>query len=927
MKFVPDVTAGDLKRWHQSFDLLNRSRLQRARDRLTSRQQQVLDVLPLLFHLNHPRLPGFIHHKVTAGIAQFNPDHTQLQALQQLARGIKLPRMQHDYALLGVYLMGSVGSVAQSHGSDLDVWLCHDESLASEALSELQNKCHLIETWAKQQGCELHVFLMNLSDFRRGQHRSAEGDDCGSTQHILLLDEFYRSAVWLAGLKPRWWLVPNEYERKADDYWQFLLNDMQIHPEQWLDFGAIPSIPISEFVGAGLWQLNKGLHAPYKALLKLLLNRHYASQYPNIRPLCWDLKDLVHDGNSDAGDCDAYILMLRRISDQLAQEGNQQRIELVRRAFYFKTQLRLTQLSRQQSDSWRSHTLRQLTDAWGWNRFQLEDLDQREQWWPTRVAQERHALISEMLSSYRLIANFSQKHSHRIRVSRRDMRLLGNRLYAEFDARPGKIININPGIVSSLGQETLHLNLCNEDQEQQRWQLVVGDWKDDQIRPEQILKQSPSLIELLCFAQFNGLFTPHTRIRLHPSDNSLNQYQVQELLQRVRALEHQSPSSTELQQAARPINWQLFVNVAVDPQQQLSRRGMQKVSNRDDALGYSSAHDNLILTVDLLTINSWGEWHVNRFTGSVALLDCLQHVLQWLPFAREHGWPEMLSHSLSQTHAGAIAIRVEQLLHDVLQHFLQQPRSPYLIEVAEQYCLLEYQSDGPKLLKADNARHLLHILQRPREQYTAYVFDRAALPGSPLRNIFEHSRSGVWQLFYWHQKQTMYLYFLDERGALLHRTVTASTQQHPVLPVLRFLRQLDQRWQLEQQRGGRKLLLSELKRQANSYEFELKRKRLPEVAEQTANIDLRAVIDEQQQPTLYCNNEEFSIWQYGDDLYLAVAAAVLKLRTPGSDYPCYLTDVELADNGRVIDHLEAKFRIEQQLNQALQITTLTTAPA
>jgi adenylate cyclase class 1 len=137
------------------------------------------------------------------------------------------------------------------------------------------------------------------------------------------------------------------------------------------------------------------------------------------------------------------------------------------------------------------------------------------------------------------------------------------------------------------------------------------------------------------------------------------------------------------------------------------------------------------------------------------------------------------------------------------------------------------------------------------------------------------------------------------------------------LPVLRFLRQLDQRWQLQQQRSARKLMLFELKRRANSHAFELQRKRLPDVAEQTASIDLRATLDQHQQPTLYCNGEEFSIWQYGHDLYTAFAATVMQLRSPGSDYPCYLTDVELGGNDQVIDHLNAKFRIEQQLNQAL----------
>ena len=39
---------------------LNQARLQRAMEGLSTRQQQVLLLLPLLFHVNHPLLPGYV---------------------------------------------------------------------------------------------------------------------------------------------------------------------------------------------------------------------------------------------------------------------------------------------------------------------------------------------------------------------------------------------------------------------------------------------------------------------------------------------------------------------------------------------------------------------------------------------------------------------------------------------------------------------------------------------------------------------------------------------------------------------------------------------------------------------------------------------------------------------------------------------------
>jgi adenylate cyclase class 1 len=42
---------------------------------------------------------------------------------------------------------------------------------------------------------EVSFFLIDENRFRHNESGSLGGEDCGSTQHILLLDEFYRTAV------------------------------------------------------------------------------------------------------------------------------------------------------------------------------------------------------------------------------------------------------------------------------------------------------------------------------------------------------------------------------------------------------------------------------------------------------------------------------------------------------------------------------------------------------------------------------------------------------------------------------------------------------------------------------------------------------------------------------------------------------------
>lgn len=902
-----------INQWRQSFLNLNQARLNQARSLMLERQTRVLDVLPLLIHINHPQLPGFINQKVPAGIEQFSPQADSINALRYIAKGLQIPRTNMPKSIEALFLMGSLGTLAQSANSDLDVWLCHTDDLSDEQLTLLKTKCELIEKWATSQKVELHFFLMNAAEFRLGKmQENVDTEHSGSTQHLLLLDEFYRSSLWLAGKQPSWWLIPTKYEKHSQDYLEQLSDRQLIHNSQWVNFGSISTIAASEFVGAGLWQLNKGLKNPYKSLLKLLLTQHYASQYPNIQPLCWDLKDNVHKGNIDPLSCDGYLLMLNRVSKHVAAEHDDNRLALLRRAFYFKALLPLTKATQGQQRQWRFRELQQLVTQWGWSQADLLHLDNREEWKVHEVQTERNALVNEMLTSYRYLAAFSNKHAKKVRINRKDLTLLGNQLYAIYDAKPGKILTINPNIVGDLVQDKISLVLVEN-----RWQLISGIYKKE--TENNIIKQSPSLIELLCYAHFNGLLNNHSNFGIYPEHNSLSKYELKELLQVVRNIarpQHIAPAN--FLRPSIPIQWQVFINAGIDPMHQFTRRGMQKLSSRNDALGYSALKENLVQSIDLLTINSWGEWQIKRFHGESAIIDGLQYLLQFAPLARKQGWPHYECHCFCASRAGAISQRVEKILEDITTHTLERPNVDYILEAGQNYYIWQQNKQDVRLDKADSVTKFLALLGRPRKHYAHYQLDTNALNGSPLKAIFNHPRPGSWQLFFWSKDETYFYYLLDERGVLLHQQQQAQTNSEVIIPIIRFLRQVDQRMQGELLRQrARPILLFELKRNNESAEFEPHSRRLPSLQSQTSQIQLNATLDDQDQVTLYCNGEEFSVWEWGDQLYNKVAKILLAMRSSKEGYPAYLTDLSLYSDTSIIQHIKLKQGIEKRLNSAI----------
>ena len=57
-------------------------------------------------------------------------------------------------------------------------------------------------------------------------------------------------------------------------------------------------------------------------------------------------------------------------------------------------------------------------------------------------------------------------------------------------------------------------------------------------------------------------------------------------------------------------------------------------TERTDSLSYAGVRENLVLTLDQVTLNSWNEVLVTRFDGEHALLDCLRDYLNNLPLTQ-----------------------------------------------------------------------------------------------------------------------------------------------------------------------------------------------------------------------------------------------------------------------------------------------------
>ena len=122
----------------KKFLKINDLRLQRTRESISQRQVDFLKILPLLFHINHPLLPGYTSSQCPTGIPLYNPDREALHCARIISKSFEHKhRAYQKFDIYALYMMGSTGTIAYSEKSDFDIWLCHREDLSPEAVKEL----------------------------------------------------------------------------------------------------------------------------------------------------------------------------------------------------------------------------------------------------------------------------------------------------------------------------------------------------------------------------------------------------------------------------------------------------------------------------------------------------------------------------------------------------------------------------------------------------------------------------------------------------------------------------------------------------------------------------------------------------------------------------------------------------------------------
>ncbi len=923
---------------------VNEDRLERMRGALSDRHQLFMDVLPLLFHCNHPMMPGFISHQTPARITLYKPSKRDILVGKMVAKSFTLhydPSADDD--IFGLYVMGSVGTIAQSERSDLDIWVCHRPGLKAKDIDELQRKCEKISAWAMQMRLEVHFFLMDHEAVKDRKFAALNKESSGSAQQQLLLDEFYRSAIYIAGRTPIWWYVPAHDEHTFHQYTNTLLYKRFIPNNAVLDFGGMAEIPAGEFLGAGVWQLYKAIESPYKSVLKLLLLEAYVADYPNIEPLSLTFKQLIYAGETNINALDSYVMVYHRIEEYLTQRGQHERLELARRCFYFKVNKALSRAPQRESKSWQRLLMEKLTETWGWKPELIKFLDGRSQWKAADVTAEHQKLVKELNHSYQLLLAFANRSGKKNRsISTDELIVLGRKLQAAFERRPGKIDWVNPGISSDLSESVLRIHRVSASNATEKIWTAFSHEAGGAIANEgQLVKSANNPVELILWCHANGVITRDTRVELE-DDKVLNTLEIRRLLSDFNEwlpLPVANPEHKAFQRSAAPESVLFLINAGQAPEPELHSQGYQRMSDRSDALSYGGFEENLVASVDVVVKNSWGEITIRRFENKNALLDAVGDYLQLTLPGTHQRPPEVRVNCIGNTHASTITKRVQEWLGEITRCFFTgrgAQHKRFIFQMADNYHCLQYANMKPQISSFRTEAHLIHHLEQSQTHYSQLVIDSHALRGHPLRIIALNARPNAINVFYRKFDIGVEIYVVDERGSVLHTMFRGRRKHNPLKPLYLFLRAvLYRQAQVNEALNGDfgifPIHFFEVLKNGQGQYITQARKVVPD-AHELAKIEVKASAHYGPNRELcydyYCDQQEFSEKNFSNQLEIVVSQYILSHRAQTEHYPVYITDLDLsqvadsvAPNGnlQVVHYLRVKHRLEASLNRAIGI--------
>ena len=599
------LSLADIRKNKKLFLTYSKQRRKCAYELYPQTAPVAFEIIPALLSINIPGLPGFVPKGDKAyGVYGIGPVKYLKQTISTYFSDTSRTKFSFQNHLINrpviesLFLMGSIGTIAQNEASDFDLWVCIDRArITASDLEKLRTKTLKIADWCRRIfNMEVHFFIMDIQDIRNNNFGKVDEESAGSSQKKFLKEEFYRTLLLVNGKIPFWWALPCGVTGKDyDDLWLTWARENPLDSDDFIDLGFLGDIPKEEFLGTTLWHLSKGIKDPFKALIKMAMMERYLSDTTQMPLLCDIIKGRVLAGKGSLRNTDPYLLMIQTILAYYTDLERLDRAELLRKAFYIKADPKLTRLKL--ISRYANHQVgvfKSLLKEWKWSLNLCEDLNQIEHWSYLRHLNFSGQINLFFSSIYKELRESLPKEKAQT-INEHDLTLLGRKLYVLFGKKGGKL-----QLTPFLKKEKLVLEKCIFQYEIDRagrykWHLYdATKYPFEKPMENARIFTSQRVARSAAWLANNGLYDFHkTQIEMTPNPSGLNVNDLIELLKHFQG--YFRPALSQIKLGAN-------LKKAAGYNQMMLVADLERGEQVDGPIG-----------TDLIYNNTWGEFYTETY--------------------------------------------------------------------------------------------------------------------------------------------------------------------------------------------------------------------------------------------------------------------------------------------------------------------------
>ncbi len=484
----------------------------------------ILYMLPWLLSVNHQSVPGYIE-KLKEPFHVFNVEndkeiikHENFFKKQFTIKEDKsfIRHMSNGCPIVGIYTIGSVGTISQTKRSDCDIWICIDKTTYdAKSLKYLNEKINLIKGWLDERlKIPVYFFLVDVEDVRNCRFGEIDFESSGSTQKNVLKEEFYRTSILICGKIPFWWVC---YDWEAHvDYDQELskqsLGDQ--HDYDMINMGNLDEVNQTEYFGAALWQFNKSLTHPLKSIIKMLQLKMFL-ETPKEELLCHKFRQRILEIGENVDFPDPSLFTMRAVLDYFSSHSVKDHFEFIKKCFYLRFDLKL--LSKTQTH--KEEMAGEIFKIYKIDRKDIYHLNEFEFWKLTERINFGGLMFEFLSDIYKDIVKIQQ--GTNLEIAPQDLTIIGRKLSSSLATKEYKIpVLHNP-------TENINLPVFTFAISGNMWQLSSSD---DLTLP---LIANDDIIFCLTYMVWNS-FYDQTQIRMKPNPTSITLQEIINLGRKIK---------------------------------------------------------------------------------------------------------------------------------------------------------------------------------------------------------------------------------------------------------------------------------------------------------------------------------------------------------------------------------------------------------